>query len=99
MIANVCAIGDGKPYNVALITLDPDAALRCANDSEVLAAVDEQVQRANERLARVEQIKRFKVLPHDWIPDGDELTPTSKLKRRAIAAKYATEIEGMYAAS
>jgi long-subunit acyl-CoA synthetase (AMP-forming) len=39
------------------------------------------------------------VLPHDWIADGDELTPTSKLKRRAIAAKYATEIEGMYAAS
>ena len=54
-------------------------------------------QRANERLARVEQIKRFTVLPHDWVADGDELTPTSKLKRRAIAAKYATEIEGMYA--
>jgi long-chain acyl-CoA synthetase len=99
LIANVCAIGDGKPYNVALITLDPDAAFRCANDSEFLAAVDEQVQRANERLARVEQIKRFTVLPRDWVADGDELTPTSKLKRRAIAAKYATEIEGLYAGS
>jgi long-chain acyl-CoA synthetase len=100
LIGNVCAIGDGRPYNVALITLDPDAAAgRSADDPEVLAEIDAQVQRANERLARVEQIKRFTVLPHDWIADGDELTPTSKLKRRDIAAKYATEIEGMYAGS
>jgi long-subunit acyl-CoA synthetase (AMP-forming) len=100
LIGNVCAIGDGKPYNVALITLDPDAAAgRSADDPEVLADIDAQVQRANERLARVEQIKRFTVLPHDWLADGDELTPTSKLKRRDIAAKYATEIEGMYAGS
>jgi long-subunit acyl-CoA synthetase (AMP-forming) len=98
LIGNVCAIGDGKPYNVALITLDPDAAAgRRADDPEVLAAVEAQVQRANERLARVEQIKRFTVLRSDWLADGDELTPTSKLKRREIAAKYATEIEGMYA--
>jgi len=40
-----------------------------------------------------------RVLPHDWVADGDELTPTSKLKRKAIATMYATEIEGMYAAS
>jgi long-chain acyl-CoA synthetase len=100
LIGNVCAIGDASPYNVALVTLDPDAARgRHAGDLEVLAEVDAQIKRANERLARVEQIKRFTVLPHDWLPDGDELTPTSKLKRRAIAAKYATEIEGMYAAS
>lgn len=57
------------------------------------------VARANERLARVEQIKRFTLLPRDWLADGDELTPTSKLKRRAIAAKHTTEIEGMYAES
>jgi long-chain acyl-CoA synthetase len=100
LIGNVCAIGDAKSYNVALITLDPDAAGgRTADDPEVVAEVDAQVQRANERLARVEQIKRFTVLPHDWVADGDELTPTSKLKRRDIAAKYATEIEGMYAGS
>jgi len=98
LVGNVCAIGDEKPYNVALITLDPDAAAgRHADDPDVRAAVDAQVQRANEDLARVEQIKRFTVLPRDWVADGDELTPTSKLKRRAIAAKYATEIEGMYA--
>jgi len=99
LIGNVCAIGDAKPYNVALVTLDPDASGgRSADDPEIRATVEAQIARANERLARVEQIKRFAVLAHDWVPDGDELTPTSKLKRRAIAAKYATEIEGLYAA-
>jgi long-subunit acyl-CoA synthetase (AMP-forming) len=45
----------------------------------------------------VEQIKRFKVLLGDWPPAGDELTPTMKLKRRAIAAKYTAEIDALYA--
>jgi long-subunit acyl-CoA synthetase (AMP-forming) len=97
LIGNVCAIGDGRPYNVALVTLEPAAANgRTHDDSEVLAEVDAQIALANECLARAEQIKRFTVLPRDWVADGDELTPTSKLRRRAIAAKYATEIEGMY---
>jgi long-chain acyl-CoA synthetase len=81
---------------VALVTLDPDAA---ASVDDPQAEVEAQIARANERLARVEQIKRFTVLPHEWLADGDELTPTSKLRRRAIAAKYANEIEGMYAGS
>jgi long-subunit acyl-CoA synthetase (AMP-forming) len=97
LIGNVCAIGDGRPYNVALLTLDPDAArARQADDPEVVAEVEAQIARANERLARVEQVKRFTVLPGDWVPDGDELTPTSKLKRREIVAKYADEIQAMY---
>jgi long-chain acyl-CoA synthetase len=75
------------------------ATATTVGDLFALAEVDAQIARANERLARVERIKRFTVLPLDWIADGDELTPTSKLKRRAIAAKYATEIEGMYAGS
>jgi long-chain acyl-CoA synthetase len=99
LIANVCAIGDRRPYNVALVTLDSDAADgRSAEDPEVLAEVAAQIARANERLARVEQIKRFTILPYDWVADSDELTPTSKLKRRAIADKYETDIEGMYSA-
>jgi long-chain acyl-CoA synthetase len=98
LIGNVCAVGDAKPYNVALVTLDA-AGGRSADDPVIRAGVEAQIARANERLARVEQIKRFTVLPTDWVADGDELTPTSKLKRKAIAAKYATEIEGMYAAS
>ena len=100
LIGNVCAIGDGRPYNVALITLDPDAASgRDIEDPDVAAAVEAQIARANERLARVEQIKRYTVLPDDWVADGDELTPTSKLKRKPIAAKYAPEIDAMYAGS
>ena len=59
---------------------------------EVQAGVD----RANEQLARVEQIKKFKILPVDWEPGGDELTPTMKLKRKPIHEKYADEIEELY---
>ena len=51
---------------------------------------------ANAHLSRPEQIKRYTVLSHDWLPGGDELTPTMKLKRRPIADKYAAEIESMY---
>ncbi|MEO8814442.1 MAG: long-chain fatty acid--CoA ligase, partial [Mycobacterium sp.] len=52
----------------------------------------------NAKLSRVEQIKRFRVLPTVWEPGGDEVTLTMKLKRRPIFAKYAAEIEGLYAA-
>jgi long-chain acyl-CoA synthetase len=94
VIGCVCAIGDGRPYNVALVTLDPEVAPTVSDpDAEVAA----QIERANEQLARVEQIKRFRVLAADWIPGGDELTPTMKLKRKPIAAKYAAEIESLYA--
>ena len=55
------------------------------------------IDAANERLARVEQIKKFTIVPGDWLPGGDELTPTIKLKRKPIAAKYADAIEAMYA--
>jgi long-subunit acyl-CoA synthetase (AMP-forming) len=93
----VC-IGDGRPYNTALITLDPVVADgRSGDDPDLVSAVQSAVDAANEQLARVEQIKRFSVIDGEWHPDGDELTPTSKLKRRAIAAKYAAEIEAMYA--
>ena len=55
------------------------------------------IEAANEQLARVEQIKRFKLLDEDWQPGGDELTPTMKLKRKPIHEKYASEIEALYA--
>jgi long-chain acyl-CoA synthetase len=94
VIACVCAIGDARPYNVALVTVDPEAA---ATVADLEAEVAAQVERANEKLARVEQIKRFTVLHDDWLPGGKELTPTMKLKRKPIAAKYAAEIEALYA--
>ncbi len=111
LIGQAIAIGDRRPYNVALLVLDPDACAAFAAEhhladpgleamseaSEVLGEVASAVARANTHLSRVEQIKRFKVLPCDWPPAGDELTPTMKLKRKPIAEKYAREIEALYA--
>jgi long-chain acyl-CoA synthetase len=54
------------------------------------------VDAANEKLARVEQIKKFHLVRGDWLPGGDEITPTMKLKRKPIAQKYSEEIEGLY---
>jgi long-chain acyl-CoA synthetase len=110
IIGQVIAIGDGRPYNVALITLDPDVAPAYAagqgiEDTSIESlsanpAVIEEVQRgvdaANEGLARAEGIKRFTLLPADWQPGGDELTPTMKLKRKPIHEKYGSEIEELY---
>ncbi|MDX6697323.1 MAG: hypothetical protein QOE65_720 [Solirubrobacteraceae bacterium] len=110
LIGQACVIGDRRPYNVALLVLDPDAtpAFAQANDLDsgalgalsatevVIAAVAEGVRAANERLSRVEQIKKFKILDEDWAPGGDELTPTMKLKRKPIAEKYYEEIEALY---
>ena len=62
----------------------------------VEAAVQAGIDAANAHLARVEQIKKFTIVPGDWLPGGDELTPTMKLKRKPIAAKYEAEIEAMY---
>ncbi len=111
LIGQAIAIGDGRPYNVALVVLDPDAvpALsaelgveglsvdQLAADERVVAKVAEEVERANEQLARVEQIKRFTLLPTEWQPGGEELTPTMKLKRKPIAARYEQEIDALYA--
>ena len=111
LIGQAVAIGDRRPYNVALIVLDPDACgafaaahgladsscSAMAAETAVLHEVANGVQRANSHLSRVEQIKRHVVLGVDWQPAGDELTPTMKLKRRVIATKYADEIEVLYA--
>jgi len=111
LIGQAIAIGDGRPCNVALITLDPDFApvfaqqngiedlslADLAGEQAILDEVARGVEAANAKLARVEQIKKFKVLDEDWPPGGDELTPTMKLKRRPIDDKYAAEIAALYA--
>jgi long-chain acyl-CoA synthetase len=96
LIGQACVIGDRRPYNVALLTLDPETGLDPRNP-EVLERVQAEVNAANDRLSRVEQIKRFALLEHEWLPGGDELTPTMKLKRKPIAAKHEAEIEALYA--
>ena len=61
-----------------------------------MAEVTRLVGEANRHFSQVEQIKKFTLLPEEWMPDSEELTPTMKLKRRGINAKYAAEIEAMY---
>ena len=111
LIGQAVTIGDQRPFNTALITLDPDSIPgwakanglegksieELAGEEKVVEAVQAEVEKANESLARVEQIKKFKILPTDWEPGGDELTPTMKLKRKPIAEKYKDEIEALYA--
>jgi long-chain acyl-CoA synthetase len=76
---------------VALITLNrPDA------DASVLATVDDAVRRANHKLTAPARVLRHLVLPDAWAPGGDELTPTLKLRRRAIEARYAEQIAALY---
>jgi len=94
LIGAVVVIGDRRPYNVALIVPDPDAA--AGFDGAVGDAIAESVEKANQRLSNVEQIKRHTVLDTEWEPGGDELTPTMKIKRKPIAEKYAAEIEELY---
>jgi long-chain acyl-CoA synthetase len=110
LIGQAATIGDRRPYNTALIVLDADFAPswakqhglsgtsleELADDPKMIEAVQEGVDAANEKLARVEQIKKFTIVRGDWLPGGDELTPTMKLKRKPIAAKYEAEIEAMY---
>ncbi len=96
LIGQACVIGDGRPYNVALLTPDADPSAALGPDA-LHAEIAAAVERANERLARVEQIKRYRLLDRDWMPGGPELTPTMKLKRRSIEKRYADEIERLYA--
>jgi long-chain acyl-CoA synthetase len=111
LIGTACCIGDMRPYNTALIVLDSDFAPawaaqhelgdrtleQLAGEPAMIAAVQRGVDRANSHLARVEQIKKFTIVSGDWLPGGVELTPTMKLKRKPIAAKYAEAIDAMYA--
>jgi long-chain acyl-CoA synthetase len=98
LIGHVVAFGDRRPYNVALIVLDRAATGgRSGDDADIARRVGEAVARGNAKLARVEQIKRFRILADDWTPGGDELTPTGKPRRRPIAEKYAAEVAALYA--
>jgi long-chain acyl-CoA synthetase len=110
LIGQAVTIGDQRPYNTALVTLDPDSLPgwckaqgledkpleQLVEDPKVIEAVQAEIDRANESLARVEQIKKFRILPNEWEPGGEELTPTMKLKRKPIAEKYKDEIEALY---
>jgi long-chain acyl-CoA synthetase len=110
MVGVMITIGDGRPYNTALLVFDADsvgpyAAERgldsspeaLAADPQVIARIAAGVAEGNAKLSRVEQIKRFRVLPTLWEPGGDEITLTMKLKRKPIFTKYSEQIEELYA--
>ena len=111
MVGVMITIGDGRPYNAALMVFDADSVgpyaaqhglsdaspAALAADPDVIARIAAGVAQGNAKLSRVEQIKRFRVLPTLWEPGGDEITLTMKLKRRPIITKYAGEIEELYA--
>ncbi|MFC4603588.1 AMP-dependent synthetase/ligase [Rhodococcus kronopolitis] len=111
LIGGAVVIGNDRPYVVALLTLDPDAAAAfatrngigngspgdLASNPLVRTEIDRAVAAANAKLSRVEQVKKSTLLPATWEPGGDEFTPTMKLRRKPIDAKYAREIESLYA--
>jgi long-chain acyl-CoA synthetase len=110
LIGQALSFGDGRPYVVALLTLDGDVApawarahgieasslAQLAEEPAVLEAVGNAVAAANERLARVQQVKKWRLLPVEWTAESEELTPTLKLKRRVVHAKYADVIDALY---
>jgi long-chain acyl-CoA synthetase len=108
-IAQAVVAGDRRSYLVALVTLDPDEAPRLAEqlgvaadlaamaaDERVRAAVWREIEAVNARVARVEQIKRFAILPRDLSQDEGELTPTLKVKRPVVYERYAVELDRLY---
>jgi len=109
LVSQCVVIGDRRPYLVAVVTLDPEEAEKFAQendlppDPEALAsnelvrkAIDEHLDKVNSKFARVEQVKKLAILPHDLSQEGGELTPTMKVKRNVVADKYAGEIEALY---
>ncbi len=110
LIGQALAYGDRQKYVVALLTLDGEVApawakargidhgslAELAADPVVLAEVGDAVAAVNERLARVQQVKQWRLLPVEWTAETEELTPTLKLRRRIVHAKYADVLDTLY---
>jgi long-chain acyl-CoA synthetase len=109
LVGEVCVVGDRQKYPAAVITLDveyartwaqdraPGATLAdLATDPEVTAEVQRGLDTVNQQFTRSYQVKRFVIVPDEWLPDSDVMTPTFKLKRRGVAARYTKEIAGLY---
>jgi len=111
LVSQCVVVGDRRPYLVALVTLDPEEAVayakehglaespqQLASNPDVRAAIEAHVEKINQNFARVEQVKKIAILPHDLSQENGELTPTLKVKRAVVAAKHEREIEQLYAA-
>jgi long-chain acyl-CoA synthetase len=108
-ISNAVVHGDRRPYLVALVTLDPDEAPKLAADLGIAAdpalmatdprvreVIERDIDSVNARFARIEQVKRFAILPRDLSVENGELTPTMKVKRPVVTSRYATVLDALY---
>jgi long-chain acyl-CoA synthetase len=111
LVSQCVVVGDRRPYLVALVTLDPEEAVKYAQENslpedpaqlaanpDVKAAIEAHVEEINRNFARVEQVKKISILPHDLSQESGELTPTLKVKRAVVAQKHEDAIEQLYAA-
>jgi long-chain acyl-CoA synthetase len=110
LVSQCVVVGDRKPYLVALVTLDPEEAAAYAREhglpedpaalarnDDVRKTIEDHVAKINEKFARVDQVKKIALLPHDLSQESGELTPTLKVKRAVVASKHEQEIEQLYA--
>ncbi len=111
IIGQICAVGDDKPFIAALVVLDAEvlpgwcesngipfaSVAEAAQDERIVAEVQRAVDAGNADLARVEQVRKFEIVPEEWTAESEELTPSLKLKRNVVHTKYLDVIEGMYA--
>ena len=95
LVGEAVVIGDRRKFLTALVTLG-DAATTIGDQAQIRAKIQAQIDQVNASLARVEQIKKFAILPRPFGIDTGELTPTLKIKRKVVALKYSSEIEAMY---
>ena len=110
IVGHAMALGDNQPYVVAILTLDGEIAPLVAakmgieftdladlsTKPQIRAMAQAAVDAANERLSRPEQVKAWELLPHEWTAESEELTPTLKLKRRVVNAKYSDVVDRLY---
>ena len=111
LVSQCVVVGDRRPYLVALVTLEPEEAVKYAQEnglpedlaqlaanSDVRASIEAHVEKINQNFARVEQVKKIAILPQDLSQENGELTPTLKVKRAVVAQKHEGAIEQLYAA-
>ncbi len=103
IVGQVCVAGDKRPYLTAVIAVDTDAltgevakSANLAEHPEVVRRVAEAVSSANAEVAKIEQIKKYLIVADEWTAESGELTPSFKLKRRVVHAKYASRLESLY---
>jgi long-chain acyl-CoA synthetase len=110
LVGQAAAIGDKRPFVSALVVLDPDEAklwaadhgleglslAELAENEQVVAEIEAALPEVMAGFNNAERVKKVTVLGEEWLPDSDVLTPTSKLKRRGVNERYATQIEALY---